>query len=187
LPIPLWAERRPALIIVTPDTVLRWHRRRFRDYWAELSKRPQAGRPSIDAEIIALVRKMAAANPLWGAPRIHGELRKLGIEVAERTVSRLMPKRPTPPSLTWRTFLTNHVRDLVSIDFFTVPTARLRVLFVLVVLAHHRRRVLHFNVTAHPTAAWTAQQIVHTFPDDTAPAYLLRDRDAIYGDSFANV
>ena len=127
---------------------------------------------------------MAAANPLWGAPRIHGELRKLGIEVAERTVSRLMPKRPTPPSQTWRTFLTNPVQDLVSIDFFTVPTAQLRVLFVLVILAHHRRRVLHFNVTEHPTAAWTAQQIVDTFPDDSAPSYLLRDRDAIYGDSF---
>jgi putative transposase len=142
------------------------------------------GHPSINAEIIALVRKMAAANPLWGAPRIHGELLKLGIEVAERTVSRLIPKRPTPPSQTWRTFLTNHVRDLVSIDFFTVPTARLRVLFVLVVLAHDRRRVLHFNVTEHPTAAWTAQQIVDSFPDDTAPSYLLRDRDTIYGDSF---
>ena len=180
----LWAEWRQALLIVTPDTVLRWHRRRFRDYWTKLSRRPQVGRPSINPEIIALIRKMAAANPLWGAPRIHGELRKLGLEVAERTVSRLMPRRPTPPSQTWRTFLTNHVRDLVSIDFFTVPTARLRVLFVLVVLAHHRRRVLHFNVTAHPTAAWTAQQIVDTFPDDTAPAYLLRDRDAIYGDAF---
>jgi putative transposase len=140
------------------------------------------GRPSVNAEIIAVVRKMAAANPLWGAPRIHGELCKLGIELAERTVSRLMPKRP--PSQTWRTFLANHVRDLVSIDFFTVPTARLRVLFVLVVLAHHRRRVLHCNVTEHPTAAWTAQQIVDTFPDDTAPPYLLRDRDAIYGDAF---
>jgi putative transposase len=180
----VWAEWRQALIIVTPDTVLRWHRRRFRDYWAKLSRRPQVGRPSMNPEIIALVRKMAAANPLWGAPRIHGELRKLGIEVAERTVSRLMPRRPTPPSQTWRTFLTNHVRDLVSIDFFTVPTAQLRVLFVLVVLAHHRRRVLHCNVTEHPTAAWTAQQIVDTFPDDTAPAYLLRDRDAIYGDAF---
>ena len=124
---------------------------------------------------------MAAANPLWGAPRIHGELLKLGIDVAERTVSRLMPKRRTPPSQTWRTFLANHVRDLVSIDFFTVPTARLRVLFVLVVLAHHRRRVVHFNVTEHPTAAWTAQQIVDAFPDDSAPSYLLRDRDRVYG------
>jgi putative transposase len=140
-------------MIVTPDTVLRWQRRRFREHWATLCGRPTVGRPPINAEIIALVRKMAAANPLWGAPRIHGELLKLGIDVAERTVSRLIPKRPTPPSQTWRTFLTNHVRDLVSIDFFTVPTAQLRVLFVLVVLAHHRRRVLHFNFTEHPTVA----------------------------------
>ena len=127
---------------------------------------------------------MAAANPLWGAPRIHGELLKLGIDIAERTVSRLMPKRRPQPSQTWRTFLANHVRDLVSIDFFTVPTARLRVLFVLVVLAHHRRRVVHFNVTEHPTAAWTAQQIVNAFPDEAAPAYLLRDRDQVYGQPF---
>jgi transposase InsO family protein len=127
---------------------------------------------------------MAQANPLWGAPRIHGELQKLGIEVAERTVSRLLSKRRTPPSQTWRTFLANHVRDLVSIDFFTVPTVGLRVLFVLVVLAHHRRRVVHFNVTEHPTAHWTAQQIVDAFPDDTAPSYLLRDRDQVYGEQF---
>jgi putative transposase len=180
----VWAGWRQSLVIVTPDTVLRWQRRRFGEHWAKLSGRPTVGRPPVNADILALVRKMAAANPLWGAPRIHGELLKLGIEVAERTVSRLIPKRQTPPSQTWRTFLANHVLDLVSIDFFTVPTARLRVLFVLVVLAHHRRRVLHFNVTAHPTAAWTAQQIVDTFPDDTAPSYLLRDRDAIYGDSF---
>ena len=127
---------------------------------------------------------MAQANPLWGAPRIHGELQKLGIDVAERTVSRLLPKRRSPRSQTWRTFLTNHDRDLVSIDFFTVPSARLRVLFVFVVLAHDRRRVLHFNVTEHPTAAWTAQQIVDAFPDDSAPSYLLRDRDSVYGQVF---
>ncbi len=142
------------------------------------------GRPPVAPEIRALVAQMAAANPLWGAPRIHGELLKLGIDVAERTVSRLMPTRRPSPSQTWRTFLTTHVRDLVSIDFFTVPTAHLRVLFVLVVLAHHRRRVVHFNVTEHPTAAWTAQQIVDAFPDDTAPSYLLRDRDTIYGHAF---
>ncbi len=127
---------------------------------------------------------MAAANPLWGAPRIHGELLKLGIDVAERTISWLLPKGRTPPSHTWRTFLTNHVSDLVSIDFLTLPTAHWRVLFVRVVLAHHRRRVLHFNVTQHPTAAWTAQQIVDAFPDDTAPSDLLRDRDMVYGHSF---
>jgi putative transposase len=127
---------------------------------------------------------MAAANPLWGAPRIHGELLKLGIAVAERTVSRLMPKRCPEPSQTWRTFLANHIGDFVSIDFLTVPTVRLRVLFVLVVLAHHRRRVVHFNVTEHPTAAWTAQQLVDAFPDESAPAYLLRDRDQVYGPQF---
>ena len=157
--------------------------RRFRQRWIQLSGRPTGGRPPVNAEITALVRKMAAANPLWGAPRIHGELLKLGIDVAERTVSRLMPKR-RPPSQTWRTFLTNHLRDLVALDFFTVPTVRLRVLFILVVLAHHRRRVLHFNVTEHPTAAWTAQQVVDAFPDDSAPSYLLRDRDSIYGHAF---
>src|SRR5438128_2358446 len=107
-----------------------------------------------------------------------------GIDVAERTVSRLLPKRRSPPSQTWRTFLSNHVRDLVASDFFTVPTARLRVLFVFVVLAHDRRRVLHFNVTEHPTAAWTAQQLVDAFPDDSAPSYLLRDRDSVYGHVF---
>jgi putative transposase len=180
----LWAGWRQPLLIVTPDTVLRWQRRRFREHWTKRSGRPRAGRASISAEIAALVRTMAAMNPLWGAPRIHGELMKLGIEVAERTVSRLMPKRCPAPSQTWRTFLTNHVRDLVSIDFFTIPTAGLRVLFVLVLLAHHRRRVVHFSVTEHPSAAWTAQQIVEAFPDDTAPAYVLRDRDTIYGHAF---
>jgi putative transposase len=180
----VWIGWRQALLVVSPDTVLRWQRRRFRGYWTQLSARPTGGRPPVDSEITALVRKMAAANPLWGAPRIHGELLKLGIDVAERTVSRLMPKRWPPPSQTWRTFLDNHVRDLVSLDFFTVPTARLRVLFVLVVLAHHRRRVVHFNVTEHPTAAWTAQQLVDAFPDESAPAYLLRDRDRVYGEQF---
>jgi putative transposase len=180
----VWAGWRQALIIVSPDTVLRWQRRRFREYWTQLSGRPRRGRPPVHAEITALVTRMATANPLWGAPRIHGELLKLGIDVAERTVSRLMPKRRPRPSQTWRTFLANHVQDFVSIDFFTVPTARLRVLFVLVVLAHHRRRVVHFNVTEHPTAHWTAQQIVNAFPNESAPPYLLRDRDQVYGASF---
>ncbi len=126
---------------------------------------------------------MAHANPLWGAPRIH-ELLKLGFEVSQRTVARLMPRRPKPPSQTWRTFLQNHVLDLVSVDFFVVPTATFRVLYVFLVLLQHRRRVVHFNVTDSPTAAWTAQQIVEAFPDDSAPRYLLRDRDGIYGGEF---
>jgi transposase InsO family protein len=171
-------------VIVTPNTVLRWQRRRFREYWTKLSARPTGGRPPVNAEIKALVARMVAANPLWGAPRVHAELLKLGIDVAERTVSRLMPKRRPQPSQTWRTFLDNHVRDLLSLDFFTVSTAGFRVLFILVVLAHHRRRVVHFNVTEHPTARWTAQQIVDAFPDDSAPPYLLRDRDQVYGQQF---
>ena len=125
---------------------------------------------------------MTEANPLWGAPRIHGELQKLGIEISERTVSRLMPKQRKPPPQTWRTFLDNHLKELVSIDFFTVPTATFRVLFVLVILARQRRRVAHFNVTEHPSAAWTAQQIIEAFPEETAPRFLLRDRDQIYGE-----
>src|SRR2546426_8739415 len=180
----VWAGWRQALIIVSPNTVLRWQRRRFYEHWTKLSARPIAGRPPVNAEIKALVKRMAAANPLWGAPRIHGELLRLGSELSDRPVSRLMPKRRPLPSQTWRTFLANHVRDLVSLDFFTVPTARLRVLFVLVVLAPHRRRVIHFNVTEHPTARWTAQQIVDAFPDESAPAYLLRDRDHVYGRQF---
>jgi transposase InsO family protein len=180
----VWTGWRQALVIVSPDTILRWQRRRFREYWARLSRRSPGGRPPLNAQIAALVRKMAAANPLWGAPRIHGELLKLGLEVSERTVSRFIPKRRFPPSRTWRTFLANHVRDLVALDFFTVPTVRLRVLFVLVVLAHHRRRVVHFNVTEHPTAQWTAQQLVDALPDESAPAYLLRDRDHVYGQQF---
>jgi putative transposase len=179
----VWTGWRRPLVIVTPNTVLRWQRRRFREYWTKLSARPTGGRPPVSAEIKALVSRMVAANPLWGAPRIHAELLKLGIDLAERTVSRLMPKHRPRPSQTWRTFLTNHVRDLVSLDFFTVPTAGLRVLFVLVVVAHHRRRVVHFNVTEHPTTHWAAQQIVDAFPDDSAPAYLLHDRDAVYGDT----
>jgi hypothetical protein len=120
---------------------------------------------------------MATANPTWGAPQLHGELKKLGFKVSERTVSRLMPKKKGRPSQTWMTFLRNHVGQMVSVDFFTVPTIQLRVLYVFVILAHDRRRVLHFNVTENPTAVWTAQQIVQAFPEETVPRYLIRDRD----------
>ena len=146
----------------------------FRRQWTWRSTRTRPGRPSTDATVRTLVGKMAAANPLWGAPRIHGELSKLGIAVSERTVSRLLRRPRRPSSQTWRTFLTNHVATLVSMDFFTVPTLTGRVLFVLVVLAHQRRRIIHVNITEHPTAAWTAQQVVDAFPDDTAPQWLLQ-------------
>jgi hypothetical protein len=128
---------------------------------------------------------MAEANPLWGAPRLHGELLKLGIDVSQRTVGRLMEWARRPPSQTWRTILDNHAKDLASMDFFTVPTASFRVLYVLVVLRHDRRRIAHVHVTAHATAEWTARQVVEAFPWDEAPRYLLRDRDGIPGDAFS--
>ena len=144
----------------------------------------RAGRPRTDVAIRTLVNKMAAANPLWGAPRIHGEFGRVGVAVSERTVSRLLRRPRRPPSQTWRTFLTNHAATLASIDFFTVPTLTGRVLFVLVVLMHQRRRIVDLNVTEHPTAPWTAQQMIEAFPHDTAPRWLVRDRDAIYGAAF---
>ena len=127
---------------------------------------------------------MWQSNPTWGSPRIVGELRKLGIEVAKSTVEKYRPKVRKPSSPTWKAFLNNHVQNLVACDFFTVPTATFRVLFVFIILAHKRRRIVHFNITEHPTAQWTAQQIVEAFPWDTAPRYLLRDRDSIYGTAF---
>src|SRR5713101_6362348 len=179
-----WPEWRTALLVVRPDTVVRWHRQWLRRRWTWRSTQTRPGRPRTATAIRALVDTMAEANPLWGAPRIHGELGKLGIDVSERTISRLLRRRPRPPSQTWRTFLTNHVASLVSMDFFTVPTLTGRVLFVLVLLTHHGRRIVRLGITEHPTAAWTAQQIIDAFPDDTAPRWLLRDRDAIYADVF---
>src|SRR3989475_2631522 len=179
-----WSGWRSALIIVKPETVIAWHRRGFRLFWAWKSRQDKPGRPEMSREVRDLIRKMSLANPLWGAPRIHGELLKLGIEVSQATVAKYMARQRKPPSQTWRTFLNNHVRSLVSTDFFVVPTVSFRVLFVFVVLAHHRRRVIHFNVTAHPTSEWTAQQIAEAFPEDTLPRYLLGDRDKIYGCDF---
>jgi transposase InsO family protein len=127
---------------------------------------------------------MCQENPGWGAPRIHGELLKLGIDIAESSVSKYMPRCHKPPSQTWRTFLENHAQQLVSIDFFTVPTINFQVLYVFLVLAHDRRRILHFNVTAHPTSDWTGQQLREAFPFAQVPRYLLRDRDAIFGREF---
>ena len=179
-----WRNWRRALIVVQPDTVIRWHRDWLRRRWTRRSQQRRDGRPPIDQQIRALVREMATANPLWGAPRIHGELRTLGVHVSERTVSRLLEPHTRPPSQTWRTFLTNHLASAASMDFFTVPTLTGRVLFVLIVLSHLRRRIVHFNITEHPTATWTAQQVVDAFPDDTAPRWLHRDRDSAYSETF---
>jgi hypothetical protein len=134
-----WSSWQEPLIVVKPETVIRWHRRGFKLFWKFKSRRKGPGRPPVSPEFRDLILKMANANPLWGAPRIHGELLKLGIEISERTVSNLMPRRkPKPPSQTWRTFLKNHMMNMVSIDFFTVPTAKFRILFVLLIPSHSR-------------------------------------------------
>ncbi len=179
-----WSRWTESLVIVQPATVLAWHRRAFKAYWARKSRSRRPGRPPLAPDVRKLIAKMRRANPLWGAPRIHGKLERLGIDVSETTVSKYLPRTRKPPSQTWRAFLENHAGELASIDFFTVPTATFRMLFCFIVLAHDRRRILHFNVTEHPTAEWTAQQIVEAFPWDTAPRFMLRDRDAIYGHAF---
>lgn len=179
----VWRDWQSTLVIVKPATVIAWHRRGFRLFWTWKSRR-RHGRPVVPLEVRALIRRMSRENPTWGSPRIHGELLKLGIDIGETSVSKYRARHRRPPSQTWRTFLDNHVRSLVSVDFFTVPTIRFQVLYVFLVLAHDRRRILHCNVTAYPTAEWTAQQLRNAFPWDTVPRYLLRDRDKIFGEEF---
>jgi len=178
-----WPAWKTALVVLRPATVMAWHRRGFAWYWTWRS-RPLGGRPRVNGELRRLIGEMADANPVWGAPRIHGELVTLGLSVAERTVSRLMPRRRRPPSQTWRTFLQNHASSLVALDFFTVSTITGRVLFVLVVLAHERRRILHVTVTPPPTSAWTRQPLREACPWEVTPRCLLHDRDAIFADTF---
>ncbi len=172
----VWNEWRAALVIVKPETVIAWHRRAFRSFWTWKSRR-RMGRSSVPPAVRALIRRMSDANPRWGAPRLHGELLKLGIDVSQSTVAKYIVRRRRPPSQTWRTFLANHIGQIVAADFFVVPTATGRLLFVLVILAHVRRRIVHVAVTQHPTAAWTSQQLREAFPWDRAPRYVIRDRD----------
>jgi transposase InsO family protein len=180
-----WPSWQDSLVIVQPDTVIGWQKRAFRFYWRRKSRGAHRGRPKLSPEVKSLVLKLSTANSLWGAPRIHGELLKLGIEISERSVSGIIRRNnPKPPSQTWKTFIKNHMPDTVAVDFLVVPTIRFKMLFVFVVLSHARRRVVHFNVTANPTAQWTAQQITEAFPWDSAPRYLLRDRDKIFGNLF---
>jgi len=176
-----WSGWAGSLALVHPDTVVRWHQRRFRRYWTRLSRGRRPGRPRIDAELRALIRRMALDNE-WGAPRIHGELLKLGLTVSERTVSRYMPRKPPPPEVLkrWVAFLRNHCEVTASMDFFTVPTASMRVLYGFFVIHHDRRRVLHFNATYNPTAEWVVQQLREAFPYETGPRHLIFDRDSIF-------
>src|ERR1700734_2845389 len=168
------------LTIIRPETLVRWHRAGFRCYWRWKS-RPLGGRPQIDTELRALIRRMSMENPLWGAPRIHGELLKLGFEVAQSSVAKYMAKRRGPPSRGWRTFLRNHAPDIAAMDLFVVPTIGFDLLYAFVIVRLDRREQVRINVTAHPTAEWVARQITEAFPWEEPPHYLIRDRDWIYG------
>src|SRR5712664_3287813 len=165
------------LTIIRPETLVGWHRAGFRCYWRWKS-RPRGGRPQIDTELRALIRQMSTENQLWGAPRIHGELLKLGFSVAQSTVAKYMVKRPGPPSQGWRTFLRNHAPDIAAMDLFVVTTIGFKLLYGFVIV---RRDLVWINVSTNPTAEWIARQITEAFPWDGAPLYIIRDRDRIYG------
>jgi transposase InsO family protein len=179
-----WKDWKSFLLIVQPETVVQWHREDFRLYWKWKSRTGNVGCPKIENEVQNLIRQMSQENPLWGIPRIQAELHLLGHDVAESTVAKYRIKSRKPPSQTWRTFLKNHMKQTFAIDFFTVPTINFRILYCFIILSHDRRSIVHFNVTSHPAALWTAQQIVNAFPEETAPKYLIRDRDSIYGQYF---
>jgi putative transposase len=174
----LWSKWAGVLVIVKPETVVSWHRAGFRYYWRFLSRR-HPGRPKITSELRRLIRCMAADNPTWGAPRIHGELLKLGFEISESTVSRYLGRmnRQGDSGKRWLTFLKNHRDAIAAMDFFTVPTVTFRLLYCFFVISHSRRRILHFNATEHPTGPWIVQQLREVFPEDSAPKYLILDRD----------
>jgi len=168
------------LTIIRPETLVRWHRAGFRRYWRWKSQR-RGGRPQIDAELRGLIRQMSMENLLWGAPRIHGELLKLGFELAQSSVAKYMVKRCGPPSQGWRTFLQNHAPDIAAMDFFVVPSLGFKLLYGFVIIRLDRRDLVWINVTTNPTAEWVARQITEAFPWDEAPRYVIRDRDQIYG------
>ena len=167
----LWTGWRSVLLTVKPETIVNWHRQGFRLYWRWKSSR-KAGRPTISREVRDLIRRISRENPMWGAPRILSELYLLGYDVAESTVAKYMVRHPKPPSQTWRSFLKNHMPQTAAIDLLTVPTITFRVLYCFVVLRHHRRQVVHFNITANPSAEWAARQVTQAFPYDSTPRFL---------------
>ena len=177
----LWPRCLDTMVLVKPATVVQWHRQGFRLFWRWRSR---SGRPSLDREVRDLIRQMNTANPLWGAPRIHGELLKLGIEISQATVAKYMVRRRGTPSPTWRSFLRNQAAGIAAIDMFVVASVSFRLLYVMIILTHDRRKIVRFDVTRHPTAGWLSRQVTEAFPWDTAPRYLLRDRDASYGSEF---
>jgi transposase InsO family protein len=179
----LFPNARQALSIVRPDTVMRWHRAGFRSYWRWKS-RGWPGRPRVSAEIRKLIREMSIANPLWGAPRLHGELLKLGIDIGQTSVAKYIVRMRKPPSQGWKTFLRNHADGIAAMDLFVVPTVSFRLLYGLLIMGHSRREILWLGVTSHPTAEWVANQITQASGWDRTPSYLLHDRDACYGAVF---
>jgi len=179
----LFPRTREALAIVRPETVVRWHRAGYRHYW-HWKSRPRWGRPGVPAEIRQLIRAMSIANPLWGAPRIHGELVKLGIDIGQTSVAKYMARRRGPPSQGWKTFLRNHADGIAAMDLFVVPTISFRLLYGLLIMGHGRRHILWLGVTAHPTSEWVANQLTAACGWEQAPRYLIRDRDACYGAIF---
>src|SRR5919106_1979592 len=179
----LFPDVRGALAVVRPETVIRWHRAGFRAYWRWRS-RPRRGRPTVPLEIRQLIRAMSLANPLWGAPRLHGELLKLGIAIGQTSVAKYMARRRGSPSQGWRTFLRNHADGIAAMDLFVVPTISFRFLYGLLILRHDRRRLLWLGATTHPTAEWIARQLSEACGWDEAPRYLVRDRDRSYGEVF---
>jgi transposase InsO family protein len=179
-----WSDWKKSLLVVTPETVVRWHRAGFRLYWSFISKlRKQVGRKRLSKEVRELIFRMVAENPTWGAPRIHGELLMLGFDVSERTISRWMKRAPRDPrpAKRWHAFLENHREAIAAMDFFTVPTITFGVLYCFFLIRHDRRRILHFNITKHPTSSWIIQQLREAFPFGAAPGFLIHDRDAKYG------
>jgi hypothetical protein len=179
-----WPAWRQHLVIVEPETVVRWHRAGWRRYWAWRSRTPTRGRPRIDTQIAAEIRRMTRENPRWGHMRVLGELRKLGFRVSLQTVRRYRRNVPRDPSSSWRTFLENHRPELWAADFFTVHTLWFQTLYVFFFIAHDRRTVMHFNVTQHPTAEWVWRQLINATPWGSGPRYLIRDRDRSYGGDF---
>jgi transposase InsO family protein len=179
----LFPKAREALAIVRPDTVVRWHRAGFRCYWRWKSRR-RWGRPGVPAEIRQLIRQMSVANPLWGAPRIHGELLKLGIDIGQTSVAKYMARRRGPPVQGWKTFLRNHADGIAAMDLFVVPTVSFRLLYGLLIMSHGRRQILWLGVTTHPTAEWIANQLTAACGWEQIPRDLIRDRDACYGGVF---
>ncbi|MBL7110183.1 MAG: DDE-type integrase/transposase/recombinase [Candidatus Marinimicrobia bacterium] len=179
----VYAEWRRAFLLFQPDTLIRWHKQGFKLFWRLKSKR-KGGRNKIDPELKELIVQMANENPLWGAPRIHGELLKLGFDISQATVSTYMPKKESRPGQNWLTFLHNHLKETVSVDFFDVHTLTYSLLYVFVILSHDRRKIIHFNITKHPTDTWVAQQLIEAFALKSSPRFLIRDRDSKFRHTF---